>query len=352
MSFATRRTSALLRFVVPAFLIIFFLYYWTQPNTGLYTYSNSQVDNSQPKTPQAHDTADLYPTHENTENAPEKKPKEDTVPAVHASPKDDEVHAPPPPAASAAPPVSAQKPPSVARTHPIDLRIKAAEKEFEEKLSRESKSLEAAAAAYRKRRGRHPPPGFKEWYEFATENKAIMVEDFWDQIYHDLEPFWAKKPSRTRKDAWDFEMRINIRDHNATTTSNWFWTKIWKSLIEEIVHLLPDMDIALNAMDEPRIIAPWEDIDEFMTAAHKTRSMKDPADVISTWGKLPPVDQDPAASVPKSERGWDRNSMHLLVDSPPLAAALLTKVFLAQSTFGASFAAGALLTAPSARPRL
>lgn len=268
------------------------------------------MDNSHPKAPEVHDTTGMYPTHENTENAPEEYSKENLVPVPPPSPKKEDV--PAPPSAFSAVPAAPQKPSSAGKPHPIDLRIKAAEEEFKEKLSRESKSLEEAAAAYRKRRGRHPPPGFKEWYEFATENKAIMVEDFWDQIYHDLEPFWAKKPSRTRKDAWEFEMRIHIRDHQATTTSNWFWTKIWKSLIEEIVHLLPDMDIALNPMDEPRIIAPWEDIDQFMTEAHKTRTMKEPSEVISTWSKLPPADKDPEESVPKSTREWDRNSTYFL----------------------------------------
>ncbi|KAM7213372.1 hypothetical protein V8F06_011222 [Rhypophila decipiens] len=311
MSFATRRTSALLRFVVPAFLIILVLYYWTSPSPAIYSVSSPNVDKARPEPPQTHDTSGVYPTHENTENTNEGNSQGQTAPQAPSSPKKEDIPpAPPvaPPAPSAIPPVApATHATSAAGTHPIDIRIRAAEEEFEEKLSRESKSLEEAAAAYRKRRGRHPPPGFKEWYDFATENKAVMVEDFWDQIYHDLEPFWAKEPSRTRKDAWEFEMRINIRDHNATTTSGWFWTKIWISLIKEIEHLLPDMDIPLNAMDEPRVIVPWEDMDGFMTKAHKTRAMKEPADVVSTWSKLLPADQDPEESVAKSTRTWDRN---------------------------------------------
>lgn len=229
------------------------------------------------------------------------------VPGYGAEEKPVNIPPPPPPAAPAASqaPTVPGGPGLASGNHPIDIRIRAAEAEFAEKVSRQSGSLEEAAAAYRERRGRHPPPGFKEWYEFAVENDAIMIEDFWDQIYHDLEPFWALEPARIRKDAWDFEMRINIRDHKASSGSNWFWTKIWLSLIETIEHLLPDMDIALNAMDEPRMVVPFETIDKYMTEAHKTRHMKDPGSVISNWGSLIPSEEDPEPSVEKSQRVWD-----------------------------------------------
>jgi hypothetical protein len=116
--------------------------------------------------------------------------------------------------------------------HPIDALIKSAEAEYTHKLSQEAKTLNEAAARYRERRGRHPPPGFKEWYEFATKHNAIMVEDFWDQVYHDLGPFWAIEASQIRREAWDFEMTINIRDHVASAGSDWFWTQIWLKLIK------------------------------------------------------------------------------------------------------------------------
>jgi len=189
--------------------------------------------------------------------------------------------------------------------HPIDMRIQDAEVEFTEKLSRQSASLEEAAAAYRERRGRHPPPGFEDWYNFAADNDAIIVEDFWDQIYHDLEPFWAVDTGRIRKDAWEFEMRISIRDHKASSGSDWFWTSIWLSLIQTIEHLLPDMDIALNAMDEPRLVVPFEKIGLHMAKAHNTRHMKDPTTVVSDWKSLAQSEQDPEPGLEKPQRVWD-----------------------------------------------
>ncbi|KAL1853584.1 hypothetical protein VTK73DRAFT_8926 [Phialemonium thermophilum] len=177
------------------------------------------------------------------------------------------------------------------RSHPIDILVDAAETKFQKLLAKESHSLEEAAAAYRKRRGRHPPPGFKEWYQFAVAHEAVMVEDFWDQIYHDLEPFWALPGPLIRREAQAFEMTINIRGGKASAGSDWFWTQIWLKLIRTIEHLLPDMDIALNAMDEPRLVVPRETIDEYMATARETRVLKDPSSVVSEFEKLPPKDK-------------------------------------------------------------
>ncbi|AEO60268.1 glycosyltransferase family 90 protein [Thermothelomyces thermophilus ATCC 42464] len=215
--------------------------------------------------------------------------------------------------------------------HPIDKLVKAAEKEFASKIAKATKSLPDAAAAYRKRRGRHPPPGFDQWYQFAVEKQAIIVEDFWDQIYHDLEPFWALDPARIRKDAREFEMRIHIRDHKASTESDWFWTQIWLTLIQTIEHLLPDMDLALNPMDEPRVVASWEDVNEYLREAAKTKTMANPKEVVSNFGKLPPVEQAPPDQEQMPPVIWESDKHYWRIvrrgcppDSPAREAEVIT----------------------------
>jgi len=178
-------------------------------------------------------------------------------------------------------------------THPIDDLIKGADRIYEDLLKKESRDIKAAAAEYRKRRGRHPPPGFDAWFKFAQDHGAIMVEEFWDQIYHDLGPFWGLPPATMRKEAWDFEMNISVRNHNASATSAWFWTQIWLNLTQTIEHLLPDMDIALNAMDEPRIVLPWEKIDKYM-------------EVVSDFSRLT---NRPDPEVKARPKNWAENSM-------------------------------------------
>jgi len=286
---------------VPAVLIVLFLYYLGGPEYTL-TRPYGQPPVEQPKAPTSEHATDLkvdaQPHHESAAKAspiPATTTRTSAAAAV-TTPTSSSAHKQPTKTYNAAALATGK--------HPIDNLIREADEVFNEKLKRESHSLEDAAAEYRKRRGRHPPPGFKEWYEFAKEKKAIIVEDFWDQIYHDLEPFWGLDPERIRKDAWDFEMRISIRDKKAATGSDWFWTQIWLKLIQTIEHLLPDMDLALNAMDEPRVIAPWEEIDKLMTEAHKTRTMKDPESVVATFSTLFDPKSGPEKEITTPKKTW------------------------------------------------
>lgn len=191
--------------------------------------------------------------------------------------------------------------------HPIDELIRLAEKNFREVLAKESTTVAQAAKAYRERRGRHPPPGFDKWFEFAQENDAIIVEDFFDRIYHDLNPFWGLDPKLIRKEAWDFEMTINIRNHNASAGSDWFWTQIWLKMFKTIEHLLPDMDVALNAMDEPRVVAPWEVVATYMQKAERTRKLAPVAEVVSTFQKLPSPEKSHKQPATR-KKAWEETS--------------------------------------------
>lgn len=178
-----------------------------------------------------------------------------------------------------------QTPPSVDNNakHPIDDLIEGAEKTFRDLLSKESKDLNSAAAKYRERRGRHPPPGFDKWFRFAQKHEAIIVEDFFDQIYHDIGPFWGQPPAQLRRDASQYEMVIKIREGKASAGSDWFWTQIWLEMVKTMEKDLPDMDLALNAMDEPRVLLPWEDINGFMEKERATRSMPAARDVVTKY---------------------------------------------------------------------
>jgi hypothetical protein len=104
-------------------------------------------------------------------------------------------------------------------------------------------------------------------------------------------------------------MNIRVRSGNATATSDWFWTKIWLKMMKTIEHLLPDMDIALNAMDEPRIVVPWEDMAEYMAKAAKTRTMTDARSAVSEFQSLAPVPNGADKNkddVPK--KSWENTS--------------------------------------------
>lgn len=185
-------------------------------------------------------------------------------------------------------PYSHEQPLIPGDVHPIDTLISNAEDIMEAQLKKETKDVKSAAAAYRTRRGRHPPPGFDAWFKYAQERDAIIVEDFFDQIYHDLAPYWGIAAASLRREAREDGMKISIRNGVAEASSSWFWTEIWHNLTATIEHLLPDMDIPLNPMDEPRIVAPWEDINKYMQIEKKTRFLHPKKQVIERFQKLPP----------------------------------------------------------------
>lgn len=184
-------------------------------------------------------------------------------------------------------------------SHPIDTLIFDSQHKFTELVSKQTKTLEEAAQAYRKRRGRHPPPGFDKWFEHAQSHNALLVEDFFDQIYHDLGPFWGVDSIDMRRGALRHDMRIKVEKGVASSGSGFFWTEAWLAMIKKIEHLLPDMEIALNAMDEPRMIAPYEDIEKFMAKAAKTAKLVDPRKVITEFGPLPDAASDGEGTAPK-----------------------------------------------------
>lgn len=172
--------------------------------------------------------------------------------------------------------------------------INKGERTFQGLLTKQSNTLEQAAAAYRTRRGRHPPPGFDKWFEYAQANDAVIVEEFWDQIYHDLEPFWGSPPAQIRARARSLGMAVAISDGRAVATTDWFWHVIWGNMIDKVAYMLPDMVIPMNSMDEPRIMVPWDHISAFIEYASANKAM-------------PPVDE-----VHPNITGWRQDDMEVV----------------------------------------
>lgn len=175
-------------------------------------------------------------------------------------------------------------------THPIIRLAHTAQDAFDQILSRETYDLASAAHAYRERRGRHPPPGFDKWYAYARKKNAIVVEEFWDQIYHDLTPLWALDQKEMRERVEGQEEIIRIRNHKVSSKSTfpWTWTKIWKDLVGSVAKDLPDLDIAMNTMDEPRLFIQWEDMNSYVAAEQSARTVSPVHSVTSEYKGISP----------------------------------------------------------------
>jgi len=183
--------------------------------------------------------------------------------------------------------------------HPIGQLILEAQERQTCLLTKQSNDLSTAAYQYRERRRRHPPPGFDAWVEYALEHNAVLIEDFFDRIYDDLNPYWAVEPPeiRRRSAPWNHDHVISIRDHNASfkTTEHDAMGRmpLWHALIQELEQHLPDVDLPMNIMDESRVLVRWEEVNDMVAAASKARHLPSPWEVQTSYSSLPPIDAPP-----------------------------------------------------------
>ena len=147
-----------------------------------------------------------------------------------------------------------------------------------ERQASSSQTLYEAADEYRRRYHYHPPPGFDAWYKYAKDRNSVIIDDY-DSIYEDLKPFWGLKAAEVRlrtaqviSDEWNDVSEIRIRDGKADLGPNFKPTHRWMldgilSMIEGFSLFLPDMDLAFNLNDEPRVAVPFSAMKQLDEAA-------------------------------------------------------------------------------------
>ncbi|KAG8527123.1 uncharacterized protein KY384_008552 [Bacidia gigantensis] len=145
-------------------------------------------------------------------------------------------------------------------------------------------NIERAVDVYKERYGRVPPPSFDVWYEYAKNRSTIVIDDY-DSMYDDLFPFWGLSPAEIRhrtqqaiSDPWNDITGIVIRDGNVSVGPNFKPTHRWmvegfEAMMQQFVHYIPDMDLALNLNDEPRVAVPHEDMRRFLNFAERLESL-------------------------------------------------------------------------------
>lgn len=175
--------------------------------------------------------------------------------------------------------------------HPIFELINRAEKAWDEKLRKASSSLDEAIGEYRRRYRRNPPKGFDKWYVLhvhATcctiifyvilkpirwnyvQSHDVGLPDEYDQIYHDLEPFWGLEPSyllelqaerELKKDTYTIGKNASGQIDVLTTSfhegryeqliGN---AKMILTVLRDIEHLLPDFRATFSPHDSPNLV--------------------------------------------------------------------------------------------------
>lgn len=168
-------------------------------------------------------------------------------------------------------------PPTNAQSHPIYRLILNAQSELQSARARQSRSLSDAVAEYRRRYKLPPPPHFDKWYEFAKRKGVEMIDEY-DSIYHSLLPFWALEPSVIRertREALGFDnamIAAMIRGGKVTKVEGGGDGAEWhrdatKSMLSGFIEYLPDMDLAFNVHDEPRVVLQHDDLAHHVAVA-------------------------------------------------------------------------------------
>lgn len=158
--------------------------------------------------------------------------------------------------------------------HPIIHLVRDAQKEFSELKKRQSKSLDEAVKEYRRRYGMPPPPHFDTWYKFAVNNNVQLIDEF-DMINDMMIPFWGLQPKTIRArvtEALGYDnglIGVAIRDGEITHMEHGYeWQReATKGMMDKFKQYLPDMDLAFNVHDEPRVVVPHDDLDRLVNKA-------------------------------------------------------------------------------------
>ena len=165
-------------------------------------------------------------------------------------------------------------PPIYVDHHPIETLMATARTQHDEweKQAASSRSLAEAVGEYQRRYHRHPPPLFDKWYNFAVSRNSTVIDDY-DGMMKDLAPFAQQPPYQLRRstrkilvNAEDDMGGISIRSGEALPFDNMVGDHLFKSpgdhtwMLEGIIDMiskfqqhLPDMDLAFNLNDEPRV---------------------------------------------------------------------------------------------------
>lgn len=168
--------------------------------------------------------------------------------------------------------------------------MREADKAWNEYEESRSMTFKETVAKYRRNYGRNPPPGFRDWYRFARDKNVHNVDDF-EQIMDDLRPFWGVEPTIIRSLAAHLSAEegngisgIHIRNKKIWKLTNQNWrAETMQKMIEPFVQYLPDMDIAMNRLDQPRLVVPWDDMQALLAKEVTTRRIS--PDAPAEWTK-------------------------------------------------------------------
>ncbi|SJX65291.1 related to capsule-associated protein-like protein [Sporisorium reilianum f. sp. reilianum] len=164
----------------------------------------------------------------------------------------------------------------------IICHVELAQRKFNAMISRQSKTYPEAVARYVQQYKRDPPPGFDQWFQFAQQNNATIIDDY-GQLEKDPAPLrripaavlrQRMKTVRERKvfrlmHQWDF---VN-GTLKSSAPDDWEVVRSYRSIMAPFVSKMPNFSVLQNWDDNMKVCGPGgvEDVnDPNVALLHRT----------------------------------------------------------------------------------
>lgn len=199
-------------------------------------------------------------------------------------------------------PSLSSSPPPPPQPHPIHYLIQSAEKLWNEKVARQSTTLEEAVSEYRRRYGQAPPRGFDDWHNFATKNNVSLIDEY-DSIFKTILPYAALSPEVLQKRSamlqnttgeeqfWlhQHSVTVEIRENGEKVTADGPMRKVnfradqLLLLLKDISQFLPDLNVTITGHDVPWVTLSGEAREKHIAAAYRGEWIDDIASYTNDW---------------------------------------------------------------------
>ncbi|KAJ5610820.1 hypothetical protein N7510_007539 [Penicillium lagena] len=161
--------------------------------------------------------------------------------------------------------------------HPIRHLAIQAETKFHTMVKKQSQTLNASCAEYERRYGRQPPLHFDRWFRAAQDQGFLLTDEF-DTMMAAIEPLWGVAPSdiRARVDnaisaSQGTIIQLKVVQGRSIKSAHWMGSVINNWFDPEILETIPDMTLAINTMDEPKVVVPHDILSHALEAARGSR---------------------------------------------------------------------------------
>ncbi|KAK4688087.1 beta-1,2-xylosyltransferase, partial [Tremellales sp. Uapishka_1] len=167
-------------------------------------------------------------------------------------------------------------------THPILGLLRDGERKWNDRIAKQSKTLEQAAETYIAKWGRAPPKGFGEWWQFS-QTRNVLLPDEYDAIMQSLLPFYGL-PIDTLKDrlvesetiAETFTLivhdgKVELQWNDDYSRDTWWASRpradAQINLMEPFIGMVGNFRATFTIHDQPSIMLDYARQEELTTAA-------------------------------------------------------------------------------------